>query len=553
MKRMKAREDMKTMKRVSLAGAVGALVLAVPGVASATNSTEFPDNGSEQMARGGAWVARASDPLAAFYNPAGLAGQDTRVLLNANINILKTCFTRQKSAFDTTQEPLADPTTGRFPKVCNETKPFFNPQLAFTYRASDRVGIGIAVLGPSGVGDGKWPAFVDNASGPQAAPQRYLIVNDAKLLFFTPTIGVGVEVVDNLRLGASLQWGIMKGKFATSSAGLNDNNQSPRANDVQATLIVADYFVPGFTLGALYTPVPQLDVAGWFKWSDSIKASGDVYTQANYYTPKVASGDGSGIKDGDTSLDDCGFGPAAAGTCKNGGNAKLKLNVPMEAKIGVRFHQPRAGVEPKKHSRNPMAEDVFDAEMDLTWANNSANNALELRFPGDANGNGLIPVNGTGGNIPPIGDIPRGYKDVFGVRIGGDVNVLPDQLALRTGAFWESKGQDTTYQNIDFAGASKLGIAVGATYRVRLDKEKTRALEFSLGFMHVFYATQKNDDPNNDGVHGLAGTPCNPTTNSQPGNTCSDGRQKYRTNWPINLGEITNALNVLNVGASYRF
>ncbi len=322
---------------------------------------------------------------------------------------------------------------------------------------------------------------------------------------------------------------------------------------VQATLIVADYFVPGFTLGALYTTVPQLDLAGWFKWSDSIKASGDLYTQTNYYTPKVASGDGSGIKDGDTSLDDCGFGPTQKGTCKDGGNAKLKLNVPMEAKIGIRFHQPRRGVEPKKHSRNPMAEDVFDAEMDLTWANNSATKALELRFPGDENGNGIIPVNGTGGSVPPVGDIPRGYKDVFGVRIGGDVNVLPDQLAIRTGAFWESKGQDTTYQNVDFAGASKLGIALGATYRVRLDKEKTRALEFSLGFMHVFYATQKNSDPNSDGIHGLTGTPCNPTTNAQPGATCSDGRQKYRTNWPINLGEITNALNVLNVGASYRF
>jgi hypothetical protein len=31
------------------------------------------------------------------------------------------------------------------------------------------------------------------------------------------------------------------------------------------------------------------------------------------------------------------------------------------------------------------------------------------------------------------------------------------------------------------------------------------------------------------------------------------GNQKYRTAWPINLGTITNAVDVLNVGLSYRF
>src|SRR5689334_7548181 len=87
--------------------------------AGATSVTEFPDNGSEQMARGGAWVARASDPLAAFYNPAGLAGQETRLTVQANLNFASTCFTRVKAANDATLDTIDGQVIapgGEFPK-----------------------------------------------------------------------------------------------------------------------------------------------------------------------------------------------------------------------------------------------------------------------------------------------------------------------------------------------------------------------------------------------------------------------------------------------------
>ena len=94
--------------------------------------------------RGGAWVARASDPLAAFFNPAALAGQETALTVQANIDIQSTCFTRIKAAGDTTVEPAAN-AAGQFPRVCNDAKPFPNPQFAFNYRVSDRIGVGLAV------------------------------------------------------------------------------------------------------------------------------------------------------------------------------------------------------------------------------------------------------------------------------------------------------------------------------------------------------------------------------------------------------------------------
>lgn len=520
-------------------------VLLASADASATNITEFPDNGSEQMARGGAWVARASDPLAVAFNPAGLAGQRTAVSLQANLTLHSSCFTRIKAANDTSNESTFVQPGQAYPQVCADTKVFPNPQGAFNYRVNERIGVALAVLGPSGVGETKWPDFVQSSAGTEPAPNRYLLI-EGKSQFLTPTIGIGAEVVDGLRIGGAFSWGFIKAKFNNGAAALNQDNLDPHSNDVDATLIVSDYFVPGFNLGALYSPTEFFDVGAFYKWSDSIKASGDVYTRANYYSTAVAAGNKSGIVDGDTSMSDCNAGSAAAGVCGNGNNAKVTIAVPMEARIGFRYHQPRAvteaGQATNAHLRDPMAQDVFDAELDFTWANNSAFENLQIRFPGSAAGEGIIPVNGTPGTLTPNADVPHHYKDVLGMRLGGDFNVLPNQLALRAGAYYETKGQDDTYQNIDFVGGSRLGLAAGGSYRVPIGAS---SLDLMLGFMHVFVSDQTNNGP--EGVHALTGTKCNPPTAP-----CGD-RTPYRTNWPINLGTITNAFNVFNVGANYRF
>lgn len=525
-----------------------------PAIAHATNAQEFPDNGSEQFGRGGAWVARASDPLATFYNPAGLAGQRTRLTLQANVSLLATCFTRVKASNDTTSDGFAPGAT--YPQVCNDTQPFADPQLAFAWRLTDRVGLGFAVLGPSGVGNTSWPEFVN---GDQPAPQRYLLLK-ANVVYLTPTIGVGWEAVDGLRLGAAVIVGTApRINFANASPGLNEDNAHPADNDVRAELTAKQLLVPGFTLGAIWSPTESIDVAGWYKWSAPIDATGDVQTSANYFTHAVSAGNTGGVAYGDTSQPNCDV-PNGKAVCGSGDNASLKVRVPMEAKLGLRFHVPRAAaataaadapVQP--HVRDPMAQDVFDVEADFTWANNSTFDALELRFPADASGGGKIPVYGTaGGTLPPNADVQHHYKDVAGVRVGGDYNALPDRLAIRAGAFAETRGQDATWQNIDFAPSRRVGVAAGGTYRIKMGEGDAHALDLMLAFGHVFFGTTDNSDPNAPGLHGLAGSACNPAGAPQNG-TCANGNQAYRTNWAINLGTITNSLNVVNVGATYKF
>lgn len=570
--------------------------------ARATNVTEFPDNGSEQMARGGAWVARASDPLATTFNPAGLAGQLSKVTIQNGIIFEKTCFDRVKALNDTSNDPLVRP-DGTFPGVCNSGQATINPQIGATFRLTDRLGLGLLLIGPSSAGEKVFPDFVNDASGqPAAAPQRYLLVKQAGIIVF-PTVGVGYEVVDNLRIGASFSWGIARAQLSNASYSLNADGTTP-TNDTRATLQAQDYFVPGVNLGVLYSPLPELDIAGWFKWSDAIRAYGDVGTATSYYTRQNALGDDKNVRYGDTIFEDCGTGLAVheqSKPCNGGNNARLKLTIPIEAKIGIRYHKPRVKAadvtpeppkpmtltsarlddapaeplpagpptaadapspappavqveRPKAHIRDPLSTDVFDVELDLTWAHNSQIDPIVIRFPGDPSGKGLLPVSGIqGADLPPNGDIKRGYKDVVGIRLGGDYNIIPDKLALRAGGFFESSALDAQYQAIDFIASSRFGMALGATYRIHFGSgDSTSALEIMAGFGHVFFGEQSRTDRGADGQRALAGSSCNGSTPSGP-TTCGDGNERYRSKWPVNLGTITSSINVINVGLAYRF
>jgi long-chain fatty acid transport protein len=536
-----------------------AVALLWAGEARASNVTEFPDNGSEQEARGGAWMARATDPLAAFFNPAGLAGQETRLTLQANVNFRHTCFTRVAAASDGTADRLADPNTGAFPRVCNDIAPFPDPQLGFTWRATDRIGIGfLPLIAPSSVGNLSYPEFQNGTTPNLPAPERYLLTN-ANGILLTPTLGAGFEVIDGLRLGASFQWGIASLHFENASQAVNARNNNPVNTDVKASVDVKDLFFPGFTLGALYSPIDDFDVAAWYKWSAPIDAKGDLKTSVNYYTPAVANGNTRNVVTGDTSQANCGI-TGGQNLCGSGNNVEMKIPVPMEAKLGLRYHKSRVAGTRTSHLRDPLSQDVFDVEADFTWANNSTFQDLSIRLPDNGMGMGLVPVNGIpGAVVPPVADVPHNYKDVFGIRIGGDYVLLPDQLALRAGGFFETNGQDAQFQNIDFAGSQRFGFAFGGTYRLHLSRDagKKSALEFSLGYGHVFYADETNTDRNASGVNGLSGAPCtNP--DQQMGNMCQpqNGGKAYpiyHTAWPVNLGTITNTMNVINVGVSYRF
>lgn len=477
------------MKR-GAAGAAGAAFAAMvaAGAARASSGFDSPDIGVLQLGRGGAWVARADDPLAAYFNPAGLAAQRSGAHGGVHFIQLAQCFTRLGPDGQpvppsyTTAIPAPGSDGGPDPEVCAEGGLFPNPQLAATLRVSDALAVGVAVLGPHGVGERSWPEslpYTHPSFGEmtQPSPQRYLLTSlDALMLM--PTLSVGFTPAEGVSIGAGFIWGMAAIDFvnfaeATSAAGGDDFNAH---GDLRTRAKADDLFIPGFVLGARWAATAHLDLGAWFKWQDAVRAKTDLTIESRYWTPAGAMNE-----------DPCKGEPPGCNVTEERSAGDLTMQIPMEAKLGLRYHRPRAGAPRAARSsaaeprvRDPMVDDLFDVELDFTWANNSAVDAIEVRFREG------VPVRGTVvGTVPPNADVPHRWRDVLGVRLGGDFVVLPSLLALRAGGFFEKKGQDDADLNLDFHLGYRVGVGAGVTARVG-------PVDISAAFQHTFFGPLDN-------------------------------------------------------------
>lgn len=529
-------------------GASAALVaMSVASGAGASSGIDSPENGVVQVGRGSAWVAKADDPLATYYNPAGLARQSSGVYVGAHIMLMNRCFTRlgPDGAPVSPGSSLPGPGAPGGPEaeVCKETSPFPNPQVALALRLTPKLAVGFSFLGPHGVGKSEWPESIPftNQFGiatTQPAPQRYMLVTaDSTLLF--PTLSVSYAVTDTLSVGAGFTWGLGIVEFVNFTEGLSPpvaegevaSDDFYAHGDVKATLAASDLFIPGMVLGGLWSATRNLDVAAFFTWKDALRSKADLRAESNYWKQ-------GGVKDDDpcrltdnNPMNDLG---ADCNITEAKGSGDLNFRLPMEAKLGVRFHYPRP-IESGRVVQRPawadkpgvvvqdsMSQDIFDVELDFTWAHNSVLKNLELRFPAG------VAIKGTPGAAPQNSDIAHEWKDVLGVRLGGDVNVVPNMLTVRGGAFYESAGQDDEYLNIDFHQGSKVGLSLGATVRFwRID--------LSAAYQHTFFGTL--DNGGNGALKAISG----------------DIGSDFRSRQSINGGKLTTSLNEVALGGTLHF
>lgn len=492
----------------------GVSLMAWVGTASASSGLDSPDSGVVQGGRGSAALARSDDPLAAYFNPAAMAFQASGVHLGAQALFPKKCYTRlgldgkpvTPDAGIPAPGAKADPALGtpagpKNPEVCGDTHFFPNPQLGATFRITNRFAIGVAVVAPHAAGKTEWPESLEYTGNfgdlTQPAPQRYLLIS-ADSIIVNPTISVAFAPTDNLSFGAGFIWGIASVKFTNFTelvsppriAGDIGDHAVTASGDIRASINAKDLIIPGFVLSALWMPTKNLDVAAWFKWQDALKASTNLDLESKYWKASGARNDAPCVDPE----------PKGCNITKKQDAGTIKFAIPMEAKIGLRYHHARAPggpqpswitKNPERKIRDPLSEDLFDLELDFTWANNSVNENLELRFKKD------ILVNGAGGGKVPLnGDIPHKWKDVVGVRLGGDFVAIPNRLAVRAGGWFETQGVDASYLNLDFNLAAKGGVSGGATVRVG-------PVDISAMYQHTFYATLDNGGKGN--VHALSG------------------------------------------------
>lgn len=519
---------------VAIAGSAWVAQVANLSSAHAGNVFEYPEQGSEPLGRGGAWVARATDPIAIARNPAGLAGQPNRVSVGYDLALRHMCFTRTKAAGDITEDGFAPGDS--YPRVCDTGAPIPVGYVAFARSITERLTIGGGIVTPSGVPRTELPMFV----GTSPAPQRYLLLESTTLMAI-PTVSAAYEIVPStLRVGASLGWGIAWVRTAAAAPGIIEGAVRPADNDVKVRVTALDAFVPRVTLGAHWSPSPFVEVGASGMWSDSIRARGDAVTEANAFTPRAATGDDTKVAHGDTSRTDCGR--AGSTACGDGGNAQLTIPLPATVTLGVRLRLPRSD-RAEGRERDPIDDDVFDVEIDASWSNNESIDRFGLRFPGSA-GAGTIPVPGTAGTLPENADTERRYRDVVAFRLGGDAVVVPHHLSIRAGTFLESRAAVPGYVGLEAVAGQRIGLSLGATARFDVgttqDSTRTRArhkpaVDLSVAYLRMFVADIDSTSPNAGGIAAIAGT------------------SPYRTPWPVSLGRITSSLDVLHVGAAYRF
>jgi long-chain fatty acid transport protein len=461
------------------------LALLAPSTALA-NGFEFPSNGVESFGRGSAWLARATDPLATYHNPAALARNGRGASLSANIIWQKACLQRRFGGSD----PVANGVTAGnvaqlYHQSCNDGDPFPNPQIALQYWLSDKLGIGFAALGPSAYGKTSYPTFTDNTSlapsslgqpvrGPSGS--RY-IVSDLNNIVAWPQIGVGYEVAKNIRVGASFIWGVASIGFSNVAMGLNAGQavSNGRLNeksdqDVLAKISAQDWFIPGFVLSTLATVVDQeesgLDVAAWFQWSDAIQARGKADLTAFVYTPNLQ--------------------PTPNPTVQTTADKQVRIEVPQpwQARAGARYYKKRTGLDPaRRPGLDPLRDEVFDIELNLEFSRDSQFQTLGVFFEQPQIN---LNVEGTSIALPENASVPHNWKDAFGVRLGGDYVVLPGKLALRGGAWFQTANVDAKDMHLDFIGAQRLGLTAGGTFRVGL-------IDIQAGYGHIFFKTLDNN------------------------------------------------------------
>lgn len=136
-----------------------------------------------------------------------------------------------------------------------------------------------------------------------------------------------------------------------------------------------------------------------------------------------------------------------------------------------------------------------------------------------------------GAVVPQNNDIDFKVKgDTIGLRLGGDFVVLPGQLAARVGGFYEPNVQNDAYANVSFLASQRVGLAVGATYRVAM-------IDVEAAYMHIFVSEIDNGDGGK--LRVVSGD--------------ATGTPPFRSPYGINSGRFRQSVNVFSVGATARF
>ena len=538
-----------------------------PGLAHA-GGFEFAGPGTRALGRGGAFMARADDPMALGYNPAALAFlPGYQLQLGSHLIFYDACVNRPGGYDDSDVSGTwafesqfgapdsTDPTNWvnqPFSQVCRDGLPGPSPQLVFTMHPMPGLGIGVGILAPSGVGSGHWgndDGTIDVNGRSLPTPTRYGLVSQELLLFY-PSVGIGYSPVEWLSFGVTLQWGIAVVDFVNhTSAGAGHEDPG---DDVRTNLQAFDGFVPAAIFSAHIVPIDQMDITLMARVSDGIDAGATLnLTTGTYGTGEVGS-----LRPLRTEL---------PGT-------RLQTGLPMQFGLGVRYadRTERRYRDPEEAGRvtgrieDQMQNEVWDIELDLVYTYNGAVKDFVVTPPDGAAAN-LCEADGTDdpdgcisrfdAPLPGQLPLPHGWRDQFSARLGADWNVIPGTLALRAGSHFETSGLNSRFQIQDVLPGMRLGLHLGATFRFDM-------VDFSIAYAHIFQWTETVSAADANYRHVAAtgdvgqceAVPGDDGTAYDPGRPVTD-RGCYPQGFgnPVNAGTYAAEFNVVSASVRLHF
>jgi long-subunit fatty acid transport protein len=405
----------------TLAGAVAA-----SGTALADGGYYGGALGARAAGRAGAFVARADDPTAVHYNPAGLATiGGTVVMLGNRFSHNGYSYTRAPTLdWGNASGGVAPMVT--FDKVSNG-KPWqaLEPLIAVASNLGlPDFGFALAAFAAPGA---------SNLTFPPGGGQRYMMLaREAIILNYTAS--AAWKWRDVFGIGATLEWiSVPRLDYSLIIEGspfVQDVHPVSGPLDMVASTKGKDWFTFNAILGAWVRPVPflQIGVAGQVV-PTSIETNSTLDVTPVNMDPNMPVDPVELRRDGRPAND-----------------VSVILPLPLMARAGVRYIGGLGGRHP------------WDVELDAeyeTWSRVNQFTVDTRRLTATFQGADVA--------LDKI-TIAKNWRDTVAVKLGGDVMVVPGTLALRGGAFYETAVAPSAYANVDFAGGAMAGGTVGGSY-----------------------------------------------------------------------------------------
>jgi long-chain fatty acid transport protein len=395
------------------------------------------DNGSQGTQRGGAFAAKADDPSALWFNPAGFAISESLFYLGANVVSYQSSFRRageyQPEAVEGTQpEYVGDP----YPLVEHQGAPQPVPMIAAGFRRG-RLGLGLGVMAPHGYGRRAYDDEVDTRSGAGApAPQRYDTMEQEALIVL-PSVAAAVQVTDTLSLGVRASVGYAQLATRKAVQGVSNGAEDPRQDSI-VTVAARDTVVPAFAAGLHWKASRTVEVGLVYTAPVRVGAVGTSSTVLGEALREPVPGMETSIE------------PVAPGTerCAPGGvegalAACVDFALPQTATAAMRYVV-----------RDEDGFEIGDVELDVRWENWSRASDIVAVVDGQ---NSLL------GSRLEDSVVRHGFRDVWSVRLGGAglVEGAARTWHVRGGVAYENGAAPESWTRVDVDGNARMTAALG--------------------------------------------------------------------------------------------